>query len=109
MVYELLISIVLSIITGIYTGLVITRYTKFQYAKDEALRNIRMISWYTNEDGSLIFQRVIDPYILTLITGELLQSGHKNSVIELASINQQIIKYMNIKNNNEMVEKFEGI
>lgn len=82
-------SIVTSIISGLYTGLIVTRYTRFSSLRNESLRIIRTIDCMKEKDKILITNDKDVPN-LCLIGSELLFLSHKKAGDKIFKLHKEI-------------------
>jgi hypothetical protein len=84
------VSILTSIISGLYTGLIVTRYTRFSDLRNESLRIIRKID-YVEERGITVITNDKDISDLCLIGSELILLSHKEASNEIFKLHKEII------------------
>jgi hypothetical protein len=97
MSYESIISILLSIpvslicgiISGLYTGLIVTRYSRFSALRNEALRIIRVID-FIDEKEYINISNTDDVGKIFLIAMDLEFLGHEKAANKLYKISNEI-------------------
>lgn len=72
---SLLLGIPIGLVSGLYTGLIVTRYARFAELRNEVLRVIRIIDFMEN-NGSVDIRHDQDVPKLHLIASDLLFLGH---------------------------------
>ena len=77
-VINLLLGIPIGLVSGLYTGLIITRYTRFAELRNEAMRIIRAIDFVQN-DSRINLSNDHDVSKLVLIGSDLLFLGHRKA------------------------------
>ena len=77
-IISLLIGIPLSIITGLYSGAILSRYVRFSDLRNEALRIIRTID-FMQESGDVSISNTDDVAKLTLISSDLYFLKHRKA------------------------------
>ena len=74
-VVSLLLGIPIGLVSGLYTGLIVTRYARFAELRNEILRVIRVID-FMEDNGSIDIRHDQDVPKLHLIASDLLFLGH---------------------------------
>lgn len=85
----LLLSIPLGLVSGLYTGLIVTRYARFAELRGEALRIIRAIDFMQEDSGVHITHHEDVPKLL-LVSSDLLFLHHRKAGEFVAQLFQQI-------------------
>lgn len=75
-VISLLLGIPLSIITGLYSGVILSRYVRFAELRNEVLRIVRAID-FIQEPGRVLISNDQDVAKLVLIAGDLYFLKHR--------------------------------
>ena len=86
-ILSLILSLPLGVIGGLYSGLIVARYSRFSELRNEALRIIRTIN-YMQEEQKIIVSEKNDLPRLTLISSDLLFLQHRragNSIVTLST------------------------
>nr|WP_312231724.1 hypothetical protein [Pseudomonas sp.] len=86
---SLLVGLILSLPIGLYSGIIIARYSKFSELRDEALRIVRTIS-YMQEERKIIVSEKNDLPKLTLISSELLFRQHQKAADSIITLSAAI-------------------
>ncbi len=86
---SLLLSIPLGLVSGLYTGLIVTRYARFAELRSEALRIIRAIDFMSDGAGVQLSHHEDVPKLL-LISSDLLFLRHKEAGEQMAQLLQRI-------------------
>lgn len=84
---SILLSIPIGVISGLYTGLIVTRYARFAELRNEALRIIRTIDFVHEAPKILVFNDQ-DISRLVVIASDLFFLSHRNAgekVIKLSN------------------------
>ena len=92
---SLLLGIPIGLISGLYTGLIISRYARFAELRNEVLRAIRRINFMQEETFIRIMHGSDIQGSLTLVAADLLFLVHRKAgaqvqslAIEIAQVNQ---------------------
>ena len=88
-VISLLLGIPLSIITGLYSGAILSRYVRFSELRNEVLRIIRKID-FTQEQHGLSISKNDDVAKLILISSDLYFLKHRKAAETVNSIRAEI-------------------
>ena len=86
-ILSLILSLPLGVIGGLYSGLIVARYSRFSELRNEALRIIRTID-YMLEEQKIIVSKINDLPKLAIISSDLLSLQHRragNSIIILST------------------------
>ncbi len=86
-ILSLILSLPLGVIGGLYSGLIVARYSRFSELRNEALRIIRTTN-YMQEEQKIIVSEKNDLPRLTLISSDLLFLQHRragNSIVTLST------------------------
>lgn len=92
---SLILGIPIGLISGLYTGLIISRYARFAELRNEVLRAIRRIDFMQEETFVRIMRGSEIQGFLTLVSADLLFLAHRKAgarvqslAIEIAQVNQ---------------------
>lgn len=88
-IISLLLGIPLSIITGLYSGAILSRYVRFAELRNEALRVIRTIDFMQEADGVSIL-KTDDVAKLILISSDLYFLKHRKAAETVNAIRSDI-------------------
>lgn len=88
-IISLFLGIPLSIITGLYSGAILSRYVRFADLRNEALRIIRAID-FIQETGCLTVSKNEDVAKLTLISSDLYFLKHRKAAEIVNTIRSDI-------------------
>jgi len=90
-IISLLLGIPLSIITGLYSGAILSRYVRFSELRNETLRIIRTIDFMQEADGVSI-SKTDDIAKLILISSDLYFLKHRKAAQTVNAIRSDIDK-----------------
>ena len=88
-IISVLLSIPVGLVSGLYTGLIVTRYARFAELRSEALRVIRSVDFMPDDQGVHLSRHEDVPKLL-LISSDLLFLQHKKAGEQMAQLFQQI-------------------
>lgn len=88
-VFSLLLGIPIGIVSGLYTGLIVTRYARFAELRNEILRIIRNIE-FIYEMPNIHFKNESDLSKLMLISSDLLFLHHRIAGEQVAKLSREI-------------------
>ncbi|WKJ89797.1 hypothetical protein QZJ86_17530 [Methylomonas montana] len=103
-VFSLLVGIPIGLISGLYTGLIVTRYARFAELRNEALRIIRAIDYI--EEGPLVkISNNEDVPKLINVASDLLFLKHKKAGEQVC----QLLKNISDKTNDAKLGKISVV
>lgn len=82
-------ALVTGVVSGLYSGVVIARYSRFSNLRSEALRLVRSID-YMQEPVSLVVANAEGVSKLPLIASDLAFLGHKAAAMELLDLSKNL-------------------
>ena len=88
-ILSLVLGIPIGLVSGLYTGLIVTRYARFAELRNETLRIIRAINFMQGE-SSLSITSDEDVPKLVLIASDLLFLNHQEAAKQVNEIFQEI-------------------
>ena len=88
-IISLILAFPIGIITGLYSGVILSRFTRFSELRNEVLRIIRTID-FMQEQGKLVITNDRDVAKLTLVVSDLLFLKHKKAADIVARISSDI-------------------
>ena len=84
-------SLPIGVIAGLYSGLIITRYSRFTSLRSEAIRIVRTID-YMASNNNLVITRTEELPKLFLIVSDLLSLKHRKAAETLSTLNAAILE-----------------
>lgn len=90
--FSLFISVVTSVISGIYSGLIVARYTRFSDLRSEVLRVIRSINYMDEGNGIVSISGVSDLSKLHLVKSDLFFLKHIDAAHMISTLIDAINK-----------------
>ena len=84
-------SLPIGVIAGLYSGLIITRYSRFTSLRSEAIRIVRSID-YMASNNNLVITRTEELPKLFLIVSDLLSLKHRKAAETLSTLNTAILE-----------------
>lgn len=90
-VLTLIYGALIGILSGIYSGVIVSRYTRFAELRNEVLRIIRSIR-YISEESKITITNDDNVSMLVLISSDLFFLKHKKSAERVNLISSQIIE-----------------
>lgn len=88
-ILSLLLGIPIGLVSGLYTGLIVTRYARFAELRNEALRIIRSID-FMREESRINVTNDNDVPKLLLISSDMLFLGHRRAGEQVMAISAEI-------------------
>ena len=88
-IISLILAFPIGIITGLYRGVILSRYTRFSELRNEVLRIIRTID-FMQETGTLVITNDHDVSKLSLVVSDLLFLKHRKAADVVAQLQSDI-------------------
>ncbi|WP_181298256.1 hypothetical protein [Pseudomonas sp. Q2-TVG4-2] len=91
LIIGLTLSLPIGVIAGLYSGLIVTRYSRFSELRNEALRIIRTIN-YTQEEKKIVVSEKNDLPKLTLISSDLFFLKHRRAADSIVTLSAAVLE-----------------